>query len=97
MIILNPSNTSHVANIPIRNYDLTNTHTFELYDEDKRANISVTLDYKVENLGLISYSLTATLVEGKSYRVKITDDSTSEILYRGKCFATSKSIQNYQY
>ena len=96
MIILNPTTTQHIVNIPIRNYDLSNLHNFELYDEDKRANITVVVDNKSQNLGLISYSLTATLVEGKEYRVKIIDDVLDTILYRGKAFATSKNIQNYQ-
>jgi len=94
MIVIDLSGTYNIFIIP-RTLNVTNAHTFSLTDEDLRttANISNT---KAINNGYIDYSITLAMTEGKTYSLKITDDVTTAVVYRGKVFATAQTTQNYR-
>lgn len=67
-----------------------------LYDESLGTNVSVSLVVKtgIEN-GYVSFSFNATLLNNRSYQLKITDTDTGKIIFRGKAFCTNQSTQNY--
>jgi hypothetical protein len=95
MTVLNPAVTSHVISVIPRTYDITNAHTFSLYDEDLQTTTSIS-NTKALNAGRIDYAITLTTTEGKSYSFKITDDVTTLIVFRGKIFTTAQTTQNYR-
>lgn len=99
MTVFNPNNEEHTFKIIPRDYKEVNTsslHTLQLYNEgttEVTTYEEVTI-YDVCN-GYVYYTITKTFLEGESYQIKITDDLTNLIVYRGKAFATSKATQNY--
>ncbi len=93
MVVINLSGTYNIFIIP-RNLNVDNAHTFSLTDEDTRIATSIS-NTKVINNGYIDYSITLSTSEGKSYSLKITDDTTTEVVWRGKVFATAQTTQNY--
>lgn len=99
MTIFNPDNLTHTFKIIPRNYeDITMSikNGIFLYDESLGTNVSVSLVVKtgIEN-GYVSFSFNATLLNNRSYQLKITDTDTGEIVFRGKAFCTNQSTQNY--
>ena len=93
MIVIGLSGTYNIYIIP-RTLNVDNAHTFSLTDEDTRTASSVS-NTKVISGGYINYSITLSTAEGKSYSLKITDDVTTAVVWRGKVFATAKTTQNY--
>ena len=95
MNVIDPNNASHVIKVIPRYYNITNAHTFSLYDEDLRTSTSLSQTRTIAD-GYINYTVSITTSEGKSYSVKITDDITGNVVYRGKIFATAQTTQDYQ-
>ena len=95
MTIIDAGETSHIIKIIPRVYDATNTHTFTLTDDDLRTSTSVA-HTKALNEGYIDYTLTLATSEGKSYSVRITDDTTTLVVARFKIFATEQTTQQYR-
>lgn len=93
MVVIDLSGTYNIFIIP-RTLNVDNVHTFSLTDEDTRipTNISNT---KVIDNGYIDYTVAFSTAEGKSYSLKITDDTTTLVVWRGKVFATAQTTQNY--
>lgn len=99
MTIFNPSNTTHTFKIIPRNYEeltmSTNINVI-LFDESLGSNIAMSELEKTSILsGYVTFSFDATLLNNRSYQLKITDFDTNEILFRGKAFCTNQSTQNY--
>jgi hypothetical protein len=46
--------------------------------------------------GYITYVFNLVTTEGSGYDVKIVDDVTTEIIWRGKMFSTAQVTQNYK-
>lgn len=94
MVVIDLSGTYNILIIP-RTLNVDNAHTFSLTDEDTRIASSIS-NTKVINNGYIDYSVSiANTAEGNSYSLKITDDTTTEVVWRGKVFATAQTTQNY--
>ena len=95
MIVIDSGLTSHVISIIPRTYDTSNAHTFALTDDDHRTTTNVT-HTKSASDGYLRYTITLTTSEGKGYGLKITDNATTEVVWRGKIFATTQTTQNYR-
>ena len=95
MIVIDPADGTYNIFIIPRTLNVDNDHTFSLYDEDLRTSTSIS-NTKVINNGYIDYSIALTTTEGKSYSLKVTDDVTTEVVYRGKVFVTGQTTQNYR-
>lgn len=95
MTILDPDNSTHSIKLIPRYYNIDNVHTVSLYDEDLRTSSNLTIDTRTLSNGYIVYGFDLTTVEGKEYQIKITDNTTSNIVYRGKIFVTSQTTQDY--
>lgn len=95
MIILDTGNTTHSVKVIPRYYNIDNTHVVSLYDEDSRSSSNLTIDSRTLSNGYIVYGFDLTVTEGKEYQIKITDSTTTNIVYRGKVFCTSQTTQDY--
>ena len=94
MKIIDPGDSSHIIQIIPRTLNVDNVHTFTLRDEDLRTDTDIS-NTKAINGGYIDYTITLTTTEGKSYSVKITDDTTTLVVWRGKIFSTAQITQKY--
>ena len=95
MIIIDHNQSSHVISVIPRTYSVANAHTFALTDDDFRTTTNVS-NTKALNDGYIDYTVTINTSEGKGYSLKITDDVTTEVVWRGKIFATDQTTQEYR-
>ena len=95
MIVIDPGNSSHIIKVIPRTYNITNTHTFSLTDEDLRTTTDVS-NTTALNDGYIDYTVTINTSEGKGYSLKITDDITGLVVWRGQLFATAQTTQEYK-
>ena len=96
MKVINLTDSPYVIQIIPRTYNVTNAHTFSLTDDDFRTTTDVS-NTKALNAGYIDYTVSLTgVTEGKSYSVKITDDVTTAVVWRGNVFATAQTTQNYR-
>ena len=93
MIVVDLSGSYNIFIIP-RTLNIDNSHTFSLTNEDTRVAASIS-NTKVISGGYIDYSVSFSTAEGNSYSLKITDDVTTLVVYRGKVFATAQTTQNY--
>lgn len=67
-----------------------------LFDESLSSNVSMSEIEKTSILnGYVLFSFDATLLNNRSYQLKISDFDTNKILFRGKAFCTNQSTQNY--
>ena len=97
MIVLDPNNTTHNLQIIPRYYNVTNTHTLVLFDEDKRTSSTETIDSRTLAGGTITYTFDKTVTEAQRFSYKITDTTTTNIVNRGKIFVTAQTPQTYSY
>lgn len=95
MIVLDPNQSSHTIKVIPRTYNVDNTHTFSLTDDDFRTTTNIA-HTKSLNAGYIDYVITLTTTEGKSYSLKISDVTTGLVVWRGKLFTTAQTTQNYR-
>lgn len=95
MIVIDSDLTSHDIYVTPRYYNIDNTHTLSLKDND--TNIVTTPSAtRVLADGYIKYTFTLSTTEGHSYDFFITDDTTSNVIHRGNLFATAQVSQNYK-
>lgn len=96
MNVINLTDSPYIIQIIPRVYNVTNAHTFSITNDDTKAITSVS-NTKALNAGYIDYTVTISgLTEGASYSLKITDDVTTDVVYRGNLFATAQVTQNYR-
>lgn len=87
--------------------DLTTNYTLELYNEDNRvaesyvsngigAALTVTLVDTVSLSLEFDTSIPNKPKNNQSFRLKLIDTDTSQVLWRGKAFATNQVTQNYR-
>jgi hypothetical protein len=99
MIVLNPNETTHVLSVIPRYYDITNTHTLTLHNEDATTttneNQVMTIDFRELSDGKIHYTFDLSVNEGVSYSFDIYDSKASRYVYRGKIFCTTQTPQKY--
>ena len=94
MKVIDLSGTYNIFIIP-RTLNVDNAHTFSLTDENLRTTTDIS-NTKVINNGYIDYTVAFTTAEGNTYSLKIVDDVTTNVVYRGKIFATAQTTQNYR-
>lgn len=95
MVVLNPNDSTHIISVLPRVYNLDYPHVFNIYNEDTKEDILGDLNGTFLNNGYVVYDLKLSVSEGDSYSVKIVQETTDEIIWRGKMFATSQVPQNY--
>lgn len=95
MIVISPNDSSHTIKVIPRTLNIDNDHTFALTNDDTRVSVDVS-NTKVINGGYIDYVVNITNTEGQSYSLKITDDITTLVVWRGKIFCTTQITQTYK-
>ena len=79
---------------------LSTNQTLELYNEDTRVLTTfvsgVNLTASVLNVVALTLSFTYAVTNNQTFRIKLINTDNSEILWRGKAFATSQETQNYK-
>jgi len=92
MIVVNPSDETHIVKIIPRFYPST-TIVLSLFNETLQTSVNVTNTYEIVD-GILSITFDYDFVEGSNFQVKITENGN--IVYRGKLFATSQTPQDYK-
>lgn len=95
MIVLDSDNTTHTIYIIPRTYNLENDHTITIKNDDTKVETTPS-NTKSLYKGYVEYVFDLTVQEGNSFSYKITDDTTAEVLHRGKLFCTAQVTQNYK-
>lgn len=95
MIVLTASATEHSIYLTPRYYNIDNTHTLSIKDDDTLISVTPSVTRALDN-GYVVYTFDLTTSEGKSYDFTITDDITTNVLYRGQFFATDQTKQEYK-
>lgn len=91
MKVVNPNNTTHVIRLIPRAY--IEPIVLELYNETTQIETIVPNSIVVTD-GIISITFDFTFSEGDKYQIKLSNGT--EILYRGKLFATTQQPQQYK-
>ena len=95
MVIINPTLTTHDIYIIPRDYNIDNAHTLSIKDDDTNTSVTPAI-LRTLYQGYIIYLFDLTTAEGKGYDLKITDDVTTNVVWRGKMFATVQATQAYK-
>ena len=95
MVIINPTLTTHDIYIIPRDYNIDNAHTLSIKDDDTNTSVTPAI-LRTLYQGYIIYLFDLTTSEGKGYDLKITDDVTTNVVWRGKMFATAQATQAYK-
>jgi len=91
MNVVNPNDTAHEIVIIPRYYP-SDAIVVDLFNEAKQTSEIVENTYGVEN-GKLTLRFDYEFIEGGRFQIKITE--ASEVVYRGKIFATTQEPQNY--
>lgn len=92
MKVLIPSNTSQIMIIEPRFYPSSGI-VLELYNEATKETLTIVNSYLVLD-GVMTVLFDLETNEGDSYQVKILEGT--EVVYRGKAFATDQVPQDYK-
>lgn len=92
MIVIDPNNSVHEAVLIPRIYT-SDCDIFYVTDEDNRTVTELNHSKVISN-GFAIYQFTLNTSEGKSYSIKITNESG--VVWRGKMFVTSQVKQKYK-
>ena len=95
MTVLDHNNASHNLKVIPRYYNVTNTHTLKLYNEDTEVESTETIDSRSLADGYITYTFTKTIEENQRYTYKVTDATTTKVVARGRIFVTDQPTQTY--
>ena len=96
MTIIDPNNATVTFSLITRYYNVTNNHNLVITNESTGTastfnNVSKSIVNKY-----ITYVFTLATTEGDSFSYKITDATTTNIMYRGKAFSTAQVTQQYR-
>jgi len=96
MIIANPDLATNTLQVLPRYYansvaDVTITIT----NEDTRQDVTQITTNILKKEGFLSFRTDANFINNSTYRLKIFDNIESQVIFRGKIFATTQSKQNY--
>lgn len=97
MIVVDPTEATNTISLLPRFYDDLDSGdiTVLITNEDTRINLSTTISSEAKSDGFLSFDVTATFVEGVSYRLKVSDATSGLVYFRDKIFATEQNKQNY--
>jgi len=95
MIVVNPSNSTHNAEIVLRKSPSDSNFTLELKDDITKIITSIVVTYTTVNQGRINFNFDHNFNSGDSYQVKILDTDNT-VLYRGLLYATSQVTQEFE-
>lgn len=96
MIVIDSADTTHNIYIIPRYYNIDNTHTLSIKDDDTNITTTPTVDNRTLGSGYIIYQFDLVTSNNKGYDITITDNTTSNIVWRGKMFATDQVTQDYK-
>ena len=103
MKIVNPNNALFDVYVIPRYYNIDNTHTVEWYREDTDVTATINPLFRTLENGYILYTFAKSefevpfnIAENQTYSFKITDSTTTNIIFRGKMFTTSQVTQQYK-
>lgn len=91
MKVVDPNNTTHNIRLIPRAY--LEPIVLELYNEVTQVE-TVVPNMAIVSDGILSISFGFTFSEGDKYQIKLSNGT--EILYRGKLFATTQQPQQYK-
>lgn len=91
MKVLLPSNTTHSIVIEPRFYP-TSTIDISIYNEYNKDVSTPSITYITTN-GLTTCTFDLVVTEGQRFQLKIVEGSN--VVYRGKAFATEQETQNF--
>ena len=95
MIVIDSGNTTHSIYIIPRYYNIDNAHTLSIKDDETAISVTPSVARTLAN-GYIKYDFDLTTAEGKGYDFTISDNTTTNVIYRGQLFATAQVSQNYK-
>jgi len=95
MIVIDSGNTTHSIYIIPRYYNIDNAHTLSIKDDATTISVTPSVARTLAN-GYIKYDFDLTTAEGKGYDFTISDNTTTNVIYRGQLFATAQVSQNYK-
>ena len=95
MVVLDFNDSTHNLKIIPRYYNVTNVHTLKLYNENTEVESTETIDSRSLADGYITYTFDKTILENESYSYKITDNTTTKVVSRGRIFVTDQTTQTY--
>lgn len=95
MIIINPADTTHTIEVIPRYMSIANAHTMSIKSDATRTIVTPSNTTSMA-FGYITYIFDLVTTEGSGYDVKIVDNVTTNIVWRGKIFSTAQITQNYK-
>ena len=91
-MVIDPNSTTHTLKVIPRFYP-SNDITVTLYNESSQEDETLVTTYNVDNNKLV-INFTYTFVENDKRQIKIVEGS--DVIFRGKLFATSQEPQEYK-
>ena len=102
MKVIDPNDTFHTIELIPRFYEFSGFKIFvEFFDETTKDTDTIQILLPTVSNGILiieffNFSIpNITFTEGATYQLKITD-SSGDIVYRGKVFATSQTTQSFK-
>jgi len=94
-MIVDPNLSTHTIKIVPR-YNPSNALTLTITDSTLGTDTNVTPTYTMGGDYKLSLVFSYTFTDEHSYQLKLTDDVTTEIVYRGLVLATTQTAQDYK-
>ena len=94
-MIVNPNLSTHTIKI-IPRYIPSNVLTLTITDSTLGTTTKVTPAYSIGGDYKLSLAFHYTFLDESSYQLRLTDDVTTEIVYRGLVIATTQVAQKYK-
>jgi len=94
-MIVDPNLSTHTIKIVPR-YNPSNALTLTITDSTLGTDTNVTTSYTTGGDYKLSLVFSYTFTDEHSYQLKLTDDVTTEIVYRGLVLATTQTAQDYK-
>ena len=96
MIIANPDLATNTLKVLPRYYSNSVADvTITITNEDTRQDVTQITTNILKSDGFLYFRTDANFINNSTYRLKIFDNTESQVIFRGKIFATTQSKQNY--
>jgi uncharacterized membrane protein len=94
-MIVNPNLTTHTIKLVPR-FSTSNVLTLTVTDSTLGTSTDLTTTYTTGGDYKLALTFDYTFTAESSYQLKLTDDVTNEIVYRGLVLATTQNSQTYK-
>jgi len=94
-MIVNPNLTTHTIKLVPR-FSTSNVLTLTVTDSTLGTSTDLTTTYTTGGDYKLALTFDYTFTAESSYKLKLTDSVTSEIVYRGLVLATTQNSQTYK-